>query len=99
MLFRSILGIDPVKETLFSASFGHLMGGYDAGYYGYLWSKVYAQDMFTTFKARGVMNSAVGRRYREEILELGSSREEMESLKAFLGREPNEDAFLKSIGL
>src|SRR5471032_3223296 len=76
------------------ASFGHLMGGYDAGYYGYLWSKVYAQDMFSVFKADGVMSPAVGRRYRTEILEKGSSRDEMDSLKAFLGREPSEDAFL-----
>jgi thimet oligopeptidase len=81
------------------ASFGHLMGGYDAGYYGYLWSKVYAQDMFSVFKAAGVMSPMVGRRYRTEILERGSSRDEMDSLKAFLGREPSEDAFLESIGL
>jgi thimet oligopeptidase len=80
------------------ASFGHLMG-YDAGYYGYLWSKVYAEDMFSRFKAEGVLNPALGRRYRTEILERGSSRDEMDSLKAFLGREPNEDAFLESIGL
>ena len=81
------------------ASFGHLMGGYDAGYYGYLWSKVYAQDMFSVFKAKGLLNPEVGRRYRAEILERGSSRDEMDSLKAFLGRAPNEDAFLESIGL
>lgn len=81
------------------ASFGHLMGGYDAGYYGYLWSKVYAQDMFSVFKAQGVMNPAVGRRYRTEILEKSSTRDEMVSLKAFLGREPDETAFLESIGL
>jgi Zn-dependent oligopeptidase len=90
----------PMSEgTHPEASFGHLMGGYDAGYYGYLWSKVYAQDMFSVFKAQGVMSSLVGRRYREEILEKGSSRDEMDSLKAFLGREPNETAFLESIGL
>ena len=80
------------------ASFGHLMG-YDAGYYGYLWSKVYAEDMFSRFKAEGVLSPVLGRRYRTEILERGSSRDEMDSLKAFLGREPNEDAFLESIGL
>ncbi|MEK7858449.1 MAG: M3 family metallopeptidase [Elusimicrobiota bacterium] len=80
------------------ASFGHLMG-YDAGYYGYMWSKVYAEDMFSRFAEEGILNPVAGRRYRENILEPGSSRDEMESLKTFLGREPNEEAFLKSLGL
>lgn len=80
------------------ASFGHLVG-YDAGYYGYMWSKVYAEDMYSLFKEGGALNTQLGRRYRTEILEKGSSRDEMESLKAFLLREPNEDAFLESIGL
>ena len=80
------------------ASFGHLMG-YDSGYYGYMWSKVYAEDMYSLFKEGGALNPQLGRRYRTEILEKGSSRDEMESLKAFLLREPNEAAFLESIGL
>jgi thimet oligopeptidase len=89
----------PIQEgTHPEASFGHLMG-YDAGYYGYMWSLVYAEDMFSKFAAEGLLNPAIGRRYREEILEVGSSRDEGESLRRFLGREPNEDAFLKSIGL
>ena len=90
----------PIDEgTHPEASFGHIVGGYDAGYYGYLWSKVYAEDMFGKFKTEGLLNPVIGRRYREEILEKGSSRDEMGSLRAFLGREPNEDAFLGSIGL
>jgi Zn-dependent oligopeptidase len=96
---RDVSLIPMTEGTHPEASFGHLMGGYDAGYYGYLWSKVYAQDMFSVFKAAGVMSPMVGRRYREEILERGSSRDEMDSLKAFLGREPSEDAFMESIGL
>lgn len=81
------------------ASFGHLMG-YDASYYGYLWSKVYAQDLYTRFEeAGGPLDAAAGRAYRTQILEPGGSREEMSSIKAFLGREPREDAFLKSIGV
>ena len=42
--------------TVPEASFGHLMGGYEAGYYGYLWAKVYAQDMFTRFERQGVLD-------------------------------------------
>ncbi len=88
----------PVPGTHFPATFGHLMG-YAAGYYGYLWSLVYAQDVFTRFEREGLENPAVGGAYRREILETGSSREEIDSLRAFLGREPNEDAFLRYLGL
>ena len=88
----------PVPGTAFPANFGHLMG-YAAGYYGYLWSRVYAQDIFSRFEKEGIDNPAVGMSYRKEILQTGSSRDEAESLKAFLGREPDEAAFLKYLGL
>jgi len=79
-------------------SFGHL-NGYAANYYGYLWSKVYAQDMFSVFKKNGVMDKATGVRYRKEILEKGSTVQEIDMVEKFLGRKPNSDAFLESLGL
>ncbi|HWS60450.1 MAG TPA: M3 family metallopeptidase [Flavobacterium sp.] len=79
-------------------SFGHL-NGYAANYYGYLWSKVYAQDMFSVFKKNGVMDAATGIKYRKEVLEKGSTIEEIDMVEKFLGREPNSDAFLESLGI
>jgi metallopeptidase MepB len=55
--------------------------------------------MFHTVFAHDPMNGAEGRRYRHTVLEKGGSREEMESLTEFLGREPNQDAFLRELGL
>lgn len=96
---RSELSLIPMTPgTLPQASFGHLMGGYDAGYYGYLWSEVYAADMFSRFEREGLLSAAAGRSYRESILEPGRSKDEGAQLRAFLGREPNEDAFLRVIG-
>lgn len=86
------------KTAIFPAGFGHLMG-YDAGYYGYMWSKVFAADMFTRFEKEGLLNPKTGGDYRREILEVGGSREERTSVKKFLGRAPNNKAFLKEIGL
>ncbi len=90
----------PIQEgTMPQASFGHLMGGYDSGYYGYLWAEVYAQDMYTRFEKEGLLNNKTGMDYAKWILEPGGSQDPYELIKGFLGREPNSDAFLKSIGL
>ncbi len=98
-VYRDIQRIDPIPHTHFPASFGHLMGGYDAGYYGYLWSKVYAEDMFTRFDQEGLTNPTVGLQYRDRVISQGNARDPMELLTDFLGRKPNLDAFYKSVGL
>jgi thimet oligopeptidase len=92
----------PVKETLFPAGFGHLVG-YDAAYYSYLWSLVYACDAFESFKTKGnkniLTNKEVGMQWRKEVLEKGSSDEEMKLIMNFLGRKPSDKAFLKELGV
>ena len=98
-LYKDIVGQKPLSGSQFPASFGHLMGGYDAGYYGYLWSEVYAQDMFTKFPENDLTNSVVGASYRKNILEPGNMKNASELLRNFLGREPNSDAFFKKLGL
>ena len=87
------------ESTRFPASFGHIMGGYDAGYYGYLWARVFGDDMFSEFVAGGVLDPGIGRRYRKEILATGSSRDAGEHLEAFLGRPPSTAAFMARLGL
>jgi thimet oligopeptidase len=90
----------PQKETLFPAGFGHLVG-YDAGYYSYLWALVYACDAFESFKTKGnknvMTNTEVGMKWRREVLEKGSSEDEMKLVKNFLGRAPNQKAFLREV--
>ncbi len=97
-MVKKYMGIDMPDDAIFAAGFGHLMG-YDAGYYGYLWSKVYAADMFTKFEKEGILNPRTGERYKKWILESGSGIEAMDCIRAFLGRNPSEKAFLKDVGI
>jgi thimet oligopeptidase len=88
------------KETYFPAGFGH-MDGYDAGYYSYMWALVYAQDIYSKFGEAKTKKELikVGMEYRTKILEVGSTREELVSVKDFLRREPNTKAFFESQGI
>ncbi|RAL61275.1 hypothetical protein DID88_010354 [Monilinia fructigena] len=81
------------------ATLGHLIGGYDAGYYGYLSSQVYSTDMFYTVFKKNPMDPKEGRRYRHMVLEKGGSQDEMTTLEQFLGRKPSTEAFYKELGL
>jgi len=95
----AVTGLPFHEDTFFAASFGHLLGGYDAGYYGYLWSMVFGDDMFSRFEVEGITSQAVGRDYRREILEPNGSKDAEVLLRRFLGREPTNAAFLRHLGL
>ncbi len=81
------------------ATFGHLMGAYGAKYYGYLWSKVFALDLFDTIKKHGLLNGQIGQKYIDAVLSKGGSKDPNDLLVDFLGRQPNDTAFLRDLGL
>ncbi|ORZ14078.1 hypothetical protein BCR42DRAFT_330030 [Absidia repens] len=94
-LRKEISLVDAPKGSCGQAAFGHLMGGYDAGYYGYMWSKVFSSDMFFSKFEKNPLSGETGYLYRKSILEKGSSVDGMDMLKDFLGREPSSDAFMR----
>jgi thimet oligopeptidase len=85
-----------VPATLFPAGFGHLAGGYAAGYYGYMWSEVMALDMQSAYGSN-FMDPTVGARYRSLILEKGGEVNPMDLVTRFLGRAPDNHAFFAQI--
>jgi thimet oligopeptidase len=64
-----------------------------------MWSKVLAEDLFTKFEENGFMDEVTGLEYREKIMAPGGSRDPNKMVREFLGREPNNEAFLRSIGI
>ncbi|KAN0094547.1 hypothetical protein V8E55_002834 [Tylopilus felleus] len=75
--------------------FNHLQ--YGVQYYGYTYSLVFAADMYETIFKNAPLDPELGKLYREKILLPGGSRDEMDLLKDFLGREPNPKAFINQI--
>ncbi len=100
LLAGNEISLLPHHEGTFALSgFGHLMGGYDASYYGYMWSEVFGDDMFSRFEAEGVTNPDVGRAYREKVIGKGGSLDADDMLVDFLGRKPTNEAFLRKLGI
>jgi thimet oligopeptidase len=74
------------------ASFGHL-NGYSAMYYTYMWSLVIAKDMFSKFKAQGILDPATALAYRKAVLQPGGSKDAAQLVADFLGRPYTYQAF------
>ena len=85
-----------VAGTQFPGNFGHIAGGYAAGYYGYMWSEVLALDMLSAFGGN-IMNPKTGRRFRDIILANGGQVPAQVLVKEFLGRAPSNKAFFAEI--
>lgn len=86
--------IDP--ENHFHVSFGHLTE-YAGGYYGYMWSKILASDIFSYIQEHGLLNSDVGERFANTVLRHGGSKDPYTMVCDFLGRVPKNDAFLNDL--
>ena len=85
-----------VPGTHFAGTFSHIISGYTAGYYGYMWSQVLALDMLSKFDGN-LMDPVTGRRFRTTILAQGSQKPAAQLVRDFLGREPSNEAFIAEI--
>jgi thimet oligopeptidase len=89
--------LDHIDGTHFPSSFGHLVG-YGSGYYTYMWSLVISKDLFSAFDRSDLFAPSVARRYRDEVLAPGGSRDAADLIARFLGRPYSLDAFAAWLG-
>ncbi|MBP6583073.1 MAG: M3 family metallopeptidase [Chromatiaceae bacterium] len=92
--------LKPPAFNRFAQGFSHIFGGgYAAGYYSYKWAEVLSADAFSLFEEKGILDTATGRAFRQNILEQGGSRPAMDLYVAYRGREPTIDALLRHSGI
>ncbi len=97
---RRVSVLPPPAWNRMPYTFTHIFsGGYDAGYYSYLWAEVLSADAFGRFEDAGVLDPAAGAAFRRSVLAVGGSRPALESFVEFRGREPDPAALLRSYGL
>ena len=79
--------------------FSHIMGGYAAGYYAYIWSEVLDANSVEWFKQHGGLTRANGDHFRKTLLSRGGSEDAMKIFRDFAGHEPRIDPLLERRGL
>lgn len=99
VLARFGLNYEPVAPRYRTPYFSHSMGGYDAGYYSYIWSEVLDADSARWVRENGGLDRATGQHYRDTILSRGGSRPAMELYRDFAGADPTIEPLLIRRGL
>jgi peptidyl-dipeptidase Dcp len=98
--YFTLIGLIPeIVSRYRSTYFLHMVGGYDAGYYSYIWAAVLDNDAFEAFKEKGIFNKTVAESYRKNILEKNGTMDAMQMFVNFRGREPIIEPLLKNRGL
>lgn len=94
------LGLIPqIAPRYRTTYFSHIIGGYAAGYYSYLWANVLDSDAFEAFKEHGIFDPNTASLFRRNILEKGDSEEAMTLYRNFRGAEPQLEPMLKNRGM
>jgi len=90
---------DPVPPRYHTPYFSHIMGGYSAGYYSYIWSEVLDANTVQWFEQNGGMTRENGDYFRETLLSRGGSKDAMALFRDFFGAEPQIQPLLERRGL
>jgi len=99
VLHRHGIDLEAVPPRYRVPYFSHIMGGYDAGYYAYIWAEVMDADAVRWFEDHGGLTRENGEQLRQTVLARGGSAEAMDMYRAFSGREPAVEPLLERRGL
>ena len=91
--------LDSVPPRYRSTYFSHIMGGYHAGYYSYIWSEVLDADSVDWFKENGGLTRENGDHFRQTLLSRGGADDAMTLFRKFRGRDPDITPLLERRGL
>ena len=92
--------IDEIIPRYRTTYFAHIFsGGYNAGYYSYLWAEVLDKDAFELFRQKGIFDTETAMSFRRNILEKGGSDEAMDLYRRFRGADPDPKALVRARGL
>ncbi len=91
--------IDEIEPRYRSTYFTHIIGGYESGYYSYLWSAVLDHDAFEAFREHGLYDQATANSFRENILAKSGTSDHEQLYRDFRGKDPSVEALLKNRGL
>ena len=93
------VAMDVIPPRYRSTYFSHIIGGYSAGYYSYIWSEVLDADTVEWFKENGGLKRENGDHFRKTLLSRGGSKDALKIFKDFRGAEPNIQPLLDRRGL
>lgn len=93
------IAMDTVPPRYRSTYFSHIMGGYSAGYYSYIWSEVLDADTVEWFKENGGLLRENGDHFRQSLLSRGGSVNAMTLFRNFRGRDADIQPLLERRGL
>ena len=93
------VSMDVIPPRYRSTYFSHIIGGYSAGYYSYIWSEVLDADTVEWFKENGGLKRENGDHFRKTLLSRGGSKDALKIFKDFRGAEPNIQPLLDRRGL
>ncbi len=82
-----------------STYFAHIIGGYSAGYYSYIWCGVLDCDAFEAFKETSLFDQKTAQAFRKNILEVNGTMDPAEMYRNFRGRDAKIEPLLKDRGL